>query len=85
MDMEVFAVFNRLECMAAVWALEFEGRNNRFTIDKGLSADFALGLVGFSVVAVEIRLGSLTAEVAAVLRDITGFPSGNRLDLLVIA
>lgn len=58
MDTEVFAVFDMLEGMAAVRALEFERGNHFFSGYKGLSADLALELPTAAGVVVDILVRS---------------------------
>ena len=67
MDTEVFAVFDRLECMPAVRALELERGNHFFSGHKGLSADLALKLSAAAGVIVDMLVWC-TAERAYGIR-----------------
>jgi len=68
---EVLPVFDRLEGMTAVRALEFQRRCNFFTIDEGLSTDFAFELSTTTVVIVDIRMWGTAERTDGICRDIT--------------
>ena len=48
------------------------------------AAYFAAELSGFAIIAVEIKLRSTTGRTMAIIRDVAGFPPGDRLDLLAV-
>lgn len=51
---EVFTVFDRLECMPAVRAPEFERGNNVFSGNKGLPADLAFELPTAAGIVIDV-------------------------------
>lgn len=66
-DAEVLPVFDRLEGMAAVRALELQGGCDVFPVDKGLLADFAFELSTSAAVVIDILM-RCTAERADGIR-----------------
>lgn len=76
MDPEVLAVFDRLECMAAVRTLELQRGNHLLTVDKGLAADLALKLSAAAGIVVDVLVWR-TAERAYGIR-------GNRTGLVFV-
>ena len=73
------------ECIAAVWAAQgiLFGKTVVVRGEVGIT-DLALDLSLGPVVAVKVRHWSVTAGTGAILRDITFFTPGNRLDFLVV-
>ena len=87
MDAEVLPVLNRLEGMAAVWALKFERGNNLFSVYKGLSTDLALELTAAAGVVVDIFMWSAAERTYDICGHSTllAFPGFYRLESFPIA
>ena len=68
---EVFTVFDRLECMPAVRAPEFERGNNVFSGNKGLPADLALELTAAARVVINILMGCAAKRAYGICWDCT--------------
>lgn len=79
MDTEVFAVFDRLEGVSAVRALEFERGDYLFSGHKGLAADLAHKLAATAGVIVDILVWC-TAERAYGIRGNRAWLAFVRLD-----
>lgn len=73
MDTEMFPVFDRLEGMATVRALEFKRCSHLFTIDKGLAADLVFKLATAASIIVDVLMWCTTERTYGIRRDITGF------------
>jgi len=71
-DAEVLPVFDRLEGMAAVRALELQGGCNLFPVDKGLLADFAFELSTSATVIIDILMRCTAERADGIRRDIVG-------------
>ena len=69
---EVFTVFDRLEGMPAVRALEFERGNNLFSAYKGLSADLAHELSAAAGVVVDVLMRSPAERADSILGNCAG-------------
>lgn len=79
MDAEVLAVFDRLEGMSAVRALESERGDHFFPGHKGLPADLALKLAAAAGVVVNILMGCAAKRAYGIRWDCT-LPAFVRLD-----
>ena len=69
---EVFTVFDRLECMPAVRAPEFERGNNVFSGNKGLPADLAFELPTAAGIVIDVFMRGVAERTYGIFRDSAG-------------
>ena len=85
MDDEVLTVFLAGQRMGTVGALEREDPGKTVLIRRKTSAaDLAQELSGFTVISVQVGLGSLTEGAGTVFRDITFGAAPDRGDRLAV-
>ena len=84
---EVFTVFDRLECMPAVRAPEFERGNNVFSGNKGLPADLAFELPTAAGIVIDVFMRGVAERTYGICRYGTrlAFLSFHRLEGFPIA
>ena len=84
---EVFTVFDRLECMPAVRAPEFERGNNVFSGNKGLPADLAFELPTAAGIVIDVFMRGVAERTYGICRCGTrlAFLSFHRLEGFPIA
>ena len=70
---EMFSVFDRLESMVAVRALEFQMGCYLFSIHKGLTADFAFKLTASTGIIIDVLMWSPAERAGGISRDGTCF------------
>ena len=68
----MLTVFDWLQGMAAVGALEFQGRCYFLTVDKGLAADFAFKLTAPAGVIIDVFMRSTAERTYGIFRDSAG-------------
>ena len=70
-DTEVLTILDGLERMSAVGALEFERRNDFFSVHKGLSTDLAFKLPATAGVVINIVMRGTAERTDGIRRDCT--------------
>lgn len=87
MDTEVLAVFDWLQGMAAVGALELQGSSYFLTVDKGLVIDLAFELFTSAGVIIDVLMRSTAEGACGIFRNSAGlaFLCFHRFDCFAVA
>ena len=85
MEDEVFPFFFSYKSFPAVRTAQGKLLREAVLFGREVGAAyFAAELSGFAIIAVEIKLRSTTGRTMAIIRDVAGFPPGDRLDLFAV-